>query len=116
MSYLKYLILYRIWVILNFFFNYKSFYQYRVEKGVKIFGKKLKVNNRCIWFGKNVVLGDYVNLNRMRVIGKGAVVGSGAVLTKNLPPFAVVGGNPANILKSRDKNLFYKLKMEKKFL
>jgi acetyltransferase-like isoleucine patch superfamily enzyme len=32
-------------------------------------------------------------------IGKGAIVAAGAVVTKDVPPYAVVGGNPAKILK-----------------
>lgn len=36
-------------------------------------------------------------------IGKGAVVASGAVVTKNVPDYAVVGGVPARIISWRDK-------------
>lgn len=34
-------------------------------------------------------------------IGEGAVVAAGAVVTKDVPPYAVVGGNPAKIIKYR---------------
>lgn len=37
-----------------------------------------------------------------RKIGYGSVVGAGSVITKDVPPFAVVGGNPAKILKYRE--------------
>ncbi|MBK7410546.1 MAG: NeuD/PglB/VioB family sugar acetyltransferase [Saprospirales bacterium] len=36
------------------------------------------------------------------VIGEGAVVGAGAVVRKNVPPYTVVAGNPARILKKLD--------------
>ncbi|MCJ7443869.1 MAG: hypothetical protein MUO26_04960 [Methanotrichaceae archaeon] len=36
------------------------------------------------------------------IVGEGAIVGSGAVATKNVPPEVTVIGNPARILKSRD--------------
>jgi acetyltransferase-like isoleucine patch superfamily enzyme len=34
-------------------------------------------------------------------IGDGAVVGGGAVVTKDVPPFAIVGGNPAKVIRYR---------------
>ena len=34
-------------------------------------------------------------------IGKGAVVGAGSVVTKSVPPYQVVAGNPARIVKER---------------
>jgi virginiamycin A acetyltransferase len=34
-------------------------------------------------------------------IGDGAIIGSKAVVTKDVPPYAVVGGNPAKIIKMR---------------
>ncbi|NLM67348.1 MAG: antibiotic acetyltransferase, partial [Enterococcus sp.] len=35
------------------------------------------------------------------IIGDGAVVGAGAVVSKDIPPYAVVVGNPAKIIKYR---------------
>lgn len=34
-------------------------------------------------------------------IGNGAVIASGAVVTKDVPPYAIVGGLPAKIIKYR---------------
>lgn len=34
-------------------------------------------------------------------IGKGAVVAAGSVVVKDIPPYAVVGGNPAKVIKYR---------------
>ena len=34
-------------------------------------------------------------------LGEGAVVATGAVVTKNVPPYAVVGGVPAKVIKYR---------------
>jgi acetyltransferase-like isoleucine patch superfamily enzyme len=31
-------------------------------------------------------------------IGEGAIVGAGSVVTKNIPPWTIVGGNPARVL------------------
>ncbi|OGK39543.1 hypothetical protein A2954_07705 [Candidatus Roizmanbacteria bacterium RIFCSPLOWO2_01_FULL_37_12] len=43
-------------------------------------------------------------------IGRGAIVAAGAVVTKDVPPFAVVGGVPAKIISERKiKDLHYKI-------
>lgn len=43
-------------------------------------------------------------------VGKGAIVAAGAVVTKNIPEYAIVGGVPAKIIGERvNKNLKYKL-------
>lgn len=37
----------------------------------------------------------------VRSIGNGAVIGAGAVVTKDISPYAIVGGNPAQIIRYR---------------
>lgn len=48
------------------------------------------------WVGSNAIITP-----RCRVIGLGAVVGAGAVVTKDVPPFAIVAGNPARVIGHR---------------
>lgn len=48
-----------------------------------------------VWVGCNVVI-----LKGVR-IGRGAIVGAGAIVTKDVPPYAIVGGNPAKIIRYR---------------
>lgn len=48
-----------------------------------------------VWIGSGAIILSGVN------IGKGAIVGAGAVITKDIPPYAVVVGNPARIVKYR---------------
>lgn len=49
-------------------------------------------------------------------IGEGAIVGMGAVVTKDVPPLAVVGGNPAEVITTRDRDTYERLKAEGKTL
>lgn len=57
-----------------------------------------------VWLGSNVtILGNVT-------IGDGAIIAAGAVVTKNVPYCAIVGGNPAKILKYRDIEHFEKLR------
>lgn len=48
-----------------------------------------------VWIGTGALI-----LSGIR-IGDGAVVAAGAVVTKNVPPYAIVGGNPAKIIRYR---------------
>jgi acetyltransferase-like isoleucine patch superfamily enzyme len=48
-----------------------------------------------VWLGSNVVVTAGVT------IGDGAVVAAGAVVTKDVPPYTLVGGIPAKALRSR---------------
>lgn len=60
-----------------------------------------------------VVIGDRawvssrVTILPGKIIGEGAVVAAGAVVTKNVEPYAVVGGVPAKVIGSRNRNLQY---------
>ena len=48
-----------------------------------------------VWIGSNAVLKPDL------IIGTGAVIAANAVVTKDVPPYAIVGGNPAKIIKYR---------------
>lgn len=51
--------------------------------------------------GKNVWIGDKVTVLSGVTIGDGAVIGANSVVTKDVPAYTIVGGNPAKILKSK---------------
>lgn len=48
-----------------------------------------------VWLGARVIILPGVR------IGKGSVVGAGAVVTKDVPPLAICAGNPARIIRFR---------------
>ncbi len=53
-----------------------------------------------VWIGRGCIL-KCTNPNKPLVIGDGAVIASDSVVVKNVPPYAIVGGNPAQIIKYR---------------
>ncbi len=62
-----------------------------------------------------VVIGTRVTILPGVRIGKGAVVASGAVVTKDVAPYTIVGGVPAKPISERTKHLQYTLKFRRKF-
>lgn len=63
-----------------------------IEQGVT--RSFVKIEDDCWIAANSVVLAGVV-------IGKGSIVAAGSVVTKDVPPYSVVGGNPARIIKSR---------------
>jgi virginiamycin A acetyltransferase len=49
-----------------------------------------------VWIGHNAFINPIV-----RTIGTGAVIGAGAVVSINVPPYAIVVGNPARVVRYR---------------
>lgn len=52
-----------------------------------------------VWLGENVTVLSGVH------IGKGAVVAAGSIVVSDIPPYAIYGGNPAQLIKMRFSNV-----------
>lgn len=71
--------------------------------------KKEIVIEDNVWFCDRVIIVGNVH------IGEGAILAAGAVVSKDVPKYAIVGGNPARVLKYRDIDHYEKLKSQNKF-
>ena len=58
--------------------------------------KKVNIGND-VWIGSRAIILPGVT------IGDGAIIGAGSIVTKNVEPYAIVGGNPAKVIKYRNK-------------
>jgi maltose O-acetyltransferase len=52
------------------------------------------------WIATNAIILAGVN------VGEGAVIAAGAVVTRNVPPYTIVGGNPAKVIGERKRQTF----------
>ena len=65
--------------------------------------KNVSIGND-VWIGANAIILDGIT------ISDGAIIGAGAVVTKDVPPYAIVGGVPAKIIRYRfDEDTIKKL-------
>ena len=62
-----------------------------------------------VWVGTRACIAPGVR------VGEGAIIAMGSVVTKDVPSCAVVGGNPAKVLKYRNVEKYNQLKIENKF-
>ena len=67
--------------------NDDEFFDWRRDKLVKI--------GNDVWIGHNAVIIPGVK------VGNGAVIGSGAIATKDVAPYTIVAGNPAKLIRQR---------------
>ena len=60
-------------------------------KGHRHKERRITIGND-VWLGRNVIITNYAN------IGDGVIAGAGAVITKDVPDYAIVAGVPARII------------------
>lgn len=82
------------------FLSYPGIFEYHsgYVPGIKVL--RPRVSKKCrighdVWIGRNALIIAGCT------IGNGAIIGAGAVVTKDVPDYAVVGGVPAKIIKFR---------------
>ena len=93
-------------------FEKQNGYTYVDEQ--KMVELKYAISNFPVKIGSDCWLGHGVSIIGGVTIGDGAVVLAGAVVTKNVPPFAIVGGIPAKVLRYRfsEEDIRFLMKLE----
>jgi acetyltransferase-like isoleucine patch superfamily enzyme len=80
------------------FFSMHPFF-YRSDIGI---AKQEAIKRYEVFIGHDAWLGaNSIICPGCHRIGNGAVVGAGSVVTKDVPDYAIVGGNPARVIKMR---------------
>lgn len=60
-----------------------------------------KTDNQEIRIEDDCWLGARVMIMPGKTIGRGSILASGAIITKDVEPYSVMGGNPAKLIKKR---------------
>ncbi|MBR3525825.1 MAG: CatB-related O-acetyltransferase [Lachnospiraceae bacterium] len=55
----------------------------------------------CVEIGNDVWIGSHALIMEGVRIGNGAIIAAGAVVVKDVPDYAIVGGNPAKLIRYR---------------
>ncbi len=63
----------------------------------------------CVWIGDRVMIMPGVS------VGEGAVLAAGSIVTKDVPPLAVVGGSPAKVIRYRNKEYYQSLRQQGRY-
>ena len=72
-----------------------------VGKYIMDSNEKLPENDAPVVIEDDVWIGANVTILKGVTIGRGSVVAAGAVVTKSCPPYSIIGGVPAKVLKMR---------------
>lgn len=81
------------------------FYKVKNTLNVKVIEKNLDFDEyKTITIGSDVWIGARTVILDGVTVGHGAVIAAGSVVTKDVPPYAIVGGVPAKIIKFRFSN------------
>ena len=62
--------------------------------------------HKPVVIGDNVWIGEFSAILKGVTIGKGSIVASHSVVTKDVPPYVIVAGNPARVVKRLEEGSF----------
>lgn len=89
-------------VIQEFYHNYNMVTTYNINSniiGASVENEKISkgpiIIEDDVWIGSNSVILSGVK------IGRGSIIGAGSIITKDIEPYSIVGGNPAKTLRKR---------------
>lgn len=86
-------------------YPYELLILHNPKAGIAIAKGDIKVGDD-VWIGANAIICSGVS------IGQGAIIAAGAIVTKDVEPYAIVGGNPAKVIKYRfNENIRKKLNL-----
>lgn len=89
------------------FYNNKDIFKKKFSRFERRQHPRVTIGND-VWIGEGAIIRAGVK------IGTGAVIGMGSVVVKDIDPYAVVGGNPAHLIKMRfDEKTLSELLMTK---
>jgi chloramphenicol O-acetyltransferase type B len=63
--------------------------------------QKLEINDQDVYIEDDVWIGCNVTILKGVTISRGSVVAAGAIVNKSCPPYSIIGGNPAKVIKMR---------------
>ena len=87
----------------NNFENWEEIFDCKFKK-INFTENKFTIIGNDVWIGQNAIIMSGVK------IGNGAIIGAGAVVTKDVPDYAIYGGVPAKLIRYRfDKTTIEKL-------
>ena len=98
----------------TFVSTYPAFYSHNNE-GCLVNFREDKIFDDCVpktiigndvWIGSNVIIPGGIR------IGTGAILAVGSVVVQDVPPYAIVGGNPAKVIRYRFSDEQIKLLLE----
>jgi acetyltransferase-like isoleucine patch superfamily enzyme len=85
----------------NFVSTHPVFYSRLCQSGITFSSENLVEELKSVTVGNDVWIGARALILDGVTIGDGAIIAAGAVVTTDVPPYAIVGGVPAKIIRYR---------------